>query len=208
MDETEAVPEGRVPELIGKRMPSLAGRTLIGENLRVPEDLEGEPALLLITYAVEAQPDVEQWWQALEARASGLAVYQISPRRGLMTSRPGAKPTAAPPLRDSFDVSLEDRVETDVPERRRARVMTLYQTGARLRGAVGNLGPVTHAVLLDVNGVAAWAGRRGFSETALNDLLDALRNVSTPPAAVKSLAAEVVPTSPISGPDAKDGAAA
>ncbi len=187
MRQYQARLDGRVPDLTGKRMPSVAGRTLSGENLRVPEDIEGRPSLLLITYVPDAQLDAERWRKALAGRAPALPVYQLSPRRGLATSHPGTAPAPGLSSRGSREASDEHRPATDVAGERRDRVVTLYQTGVRLRGAVGDVGAVAHVVLLDAGGVAVWLGRQGFSDRALDELLQAVRTIATPGAALASL---------------------
>lgn len=63
------------------RFPSLAARDLEGTSRRVPEDLEGDPRVLLVAFDRFHQSVVDAWVEALERdgalRAPGMRIYEI-----------------------------------------------------------------------------------------------------------------------------------
>lgn len=65
----------------GGRFPSLSARDLEGTSRRVPEDLEGDPRVLLVAFDRFHQSVVDSWVEALERdaapRAPRMRVYEI-----------------------------------------------------------------------------------------------------------------------------------
>lgn len=62
------------------RFPTRSARDLEGSRRRVPDDLEGEPRILLVAFDRFQQSSVNAWVAALEAerhRAPGMRLYEI-----------------------------------------------------------------------------------------------------------------------------------
>ena len=145
------------PGIIGRRFPSVAGRALSGEVVRIPEDLAGAPALLLCAYRRGTQDDVDRWAAFAGQRLPNLVVYELP----IISSRVWR------PLQGWIDGGMRG----GVPPGLWAHVVTLYDDGIRARTFVGDGGGLrTQVVLLDAAGVVVFTDSGGFGEEAAERL--------------------------------------
>jgi hypothetical protein len=142
---------------VGRRFPSVAGRALSGETVRIPEDLLGAPALLLCAYRRGTQADIDRWAAFAGRELSQTAVYEL-PIIPALVWRP-------------FQGMIDGGMRGGVPPRQWPRVVTLYEQGAKARAFLGDDGGA-HAivVLLDGNGVVTFCDAGGFREGVANSL--------------------------------------
>jgi hypothetical protein len=63
--------------IVGLRFPSVAGVALSGGRVRFPEDVMGEPVLLLCAYRRLTQADVDHWAEHSARTWPGLSVYEL-----------------------------------------------------------------------------------------------------------------------------------
>jgi hypothetical protein len=153
--------DGAAAAPVGRRFPVVAGTALSGENVRLPHDLLGAPALLLVAYRRGAQGDVDRWAALAHREAPGLKVLEVPVIPALMWR----------PLQGWIDRGMRG----GVPQPQWSHVVTVYEDGAALRDFVGDCGdPVAHATLLDAGGSVLALECDGFSETAGERLLAAL----------------------------------
>ena len=139
--------------IVGRRFPSVAGRALSGEVVRFPDDLAGTPALLLCAYRRGTQADVDRWAAFAARELPRLATYELP----IISSRVWR------PLQGWIDGGMRG----GVPPAQWARVVTLYEDGARAGAFVGDGGGWrTQVVLLDAAGVVAFHDAGGFTEEA------------------------------------------
>ncbi len=147
---------------VGRLFPSVAGTALSGETVRLPDDLAGAPAVLLVAYQRTAQDDCSSWLEFLAWRAPDLAVYEV-PTIPAIAYRPWAG-------------WIDAGMRKGVPESLWPRVVTLYREGGPVRDLLGDSGFVgASVVLLDGGGVVRWFDAQGFTADKGGSLLDELR---------------------------------
>jgi hypothetical protein len=146
---------------VGLRFPSVEGTALTGRLVRLPEDLWGAPALLLVAYRRAAQGDVDLWAAFARREAPGLKVLEV----------PVIPARVWRPFRGMIDGGMRG----GVPKPQWSSVVTVYDDGAAVRDFVGDRGrPVAHATLLDARGAVRALETGGFSEDAGRSVLAAL----------------------------------
>ena len=142
----------------GARFPSVETNTLEGDAIRVPEDLAGQPALLLIGYAQDAQFDLDRWLLGLLQAGTGVRCLEMPTISGWIPSLFGSK--------------IDSGMRAGIPEEDWHTVATLYGDDAgrvaeftgKERGLNGRI------VLLDAEGRIAWFHDRGYSAGRLLEL--------------------------------------
>jgi len=148
--------------IVGRRFPSVSGRALSGETVRIPEDLLGAPALLLCAYRRGTQPDIDRWAAFAGRDFPWLAVYEL-PIIPSVVWRP-------------FQGMIDGGMRGGVPRRQWSSVVTLYEQGAKVRAFLGDSGGLqASVVLLDAGGVVTFSEAGGYREPAARALTQALR---------------------------------
>lgn len=144
-------------------MPSVTGTSLAGDTFRLPEDLAGAPAVLVLGFVQEAQFDADRWLLGLLQGEFDVRALEVPTARGWVPAR----------LRGRIDAGMR----SGIPSEDWAVVWTVYGPGAeRLQGFTGNEGPRNARVLLlDAQGQVRWFHDRGFSPSKLLELSAALR---------------------------------
>lgn len=149
---------------VGGRLPSVRGTSLAGAEFRLPEDLAGEPAVLLVAYRRQTQADVDRWLAALDRLAPNVLALEI--------------PTITNPVWRPLQGWIDDGMRRGVPAEAWARVVTLYDEAPRLAAFLGEQrGAVTHVVLLDAAGTVAFFHAEGYSEEAAARLQEAIARI-------------------------------
>ena len=145
---------------IGEPFPSVEAETLSGEALRLPEDLGGEPALLLVGYEQDAQFDGDRWLLGLLQAGAPVQVYEVPTIRGW-----------APRL---FAGRIDQGMREGIPSEDWASVATVYGDASKIAELTGTeQGNNMRVLLLDGEGNVVWFHDRGYSAGVLIDLLDA-----------------------------------
>ena len=138
---------------VGRAFPNVAGRSLAGENVRIPEALAGAPAVLLVAYRRGTQADIDRWLEMLRRDLPSLRALEL----------PAIAAIAWRPLAGWIDSGMR----RGVPEPMWASVVTLYEDAGRVREFLGDAGGLTaQVVLLDPDGRVAWFAADGYSEDA------------------------------------------
>lgn len=141
------------PAPVGRTFPSVSGTALSGRRVRLPHDLFGTPALLLVAYRRGAQADVDQWAEFARREAPAVNVLELPVIPALIWR----------PLQGWIDGGMRG----GVPRPQWSKVITVYEDGAALRDFVGDRGAaVAHAVLLDAGGTMRALEAEGFSDAA------------------------------------------
>jgi hypothetical protein len=152
---------------LGRRFPEVAGQALSHDRVRLPGDLAGAPAVLLVAYERRTQDDIDRWSSFLEREVPGLATYEIPTIPSLVWR----------PLAGWIDAGMRG----GVPRELWARVVTLYEDGGKVRAFLGDRrGGRAHVTLLDSVGVVRWFTADGFSEDAGRSLMLALADLPDP----------------------------
>jgi len=80
-------------DCVGAAFPGVAGHALDGKEWRIPGDLAGAPAVVLVGYLQEAQFDADRWlFGLLQAKTPVRLLELDAAARGLLT-----RDAAAPP---------------------------------------------------------------------------------------------------------------
>ena len=157
---------------IGLRPPSVVGQSLDGASVRLPEDLAGAPAVLLVAYRRQTQRDVDLWRGLIEREAPEVRWLEV--------------PTIASPVWRPLAGWIDGGMRGGVPRDLWGNVVTLYRDARALREFLGDRGGyTTHVVVLDAAGTVVWLDAEGFTEEGAAGLLRALSDVGeggTPPA--------------------------
>jgi len=142
---------------LGERLPSVRGTSLARAEIRLPEDLAGAPAVLLVAYRRQTQADVDRWVAALDRLAPGVTALEV--------------PTITSPVWRPLQGWIDGGMRRGVPAEAWGRVVTLYDEAPRLAAFLGERrGAVTHVVLLDAAGTVAFFHAEGYSEEAAAQL--------------------------------------
>ena len=142
---------------VGQRLPSVHGTSLARAEVRLPEDLAGAPAVLLVAYRRQTQADVDRWLAALDRLAPDVVALEV--------------PTITNPIWRPLQGWIDGGMRGGVPPGLWAHVVTLYEDGGRARAFIGDGGGWrTQIVLLDAAGSVAFHDNGGFSEEAADRL--------------------------------------
>ena len=145
--------------------PEVVGSSLEKEAVRLPADLAGRPAILLIGYKQRAQFDLDRWVIGLLAAEVSVPVYEVP-----------TIPSLVPTLISGY---IDDGMRSGIPEEDWGAVVTLYGSAAKpvadFTGTErGNLG---RAVLLDAEGQVVWFDDAGFSPRKVLELAERARSL-------------------------------
>jgi hypothetical protein len=141
----------------GRTLPSVAGRALDGTQVRFPEGLAGNSAVLLVAYRRGTQPDVDRWMAFLKAKHPEVVFYEV--------------PTIGGAVWQALQGWIDSGMRGGVPKESWSRVVTLYEDAETLKAFLGDAGGLrTHVVLLDARGTVVWFYAGGYTEEAASIL--------------------------------------
>ena len=150
--------ENRVP--IGETFPSVRGEGLDKKAWRLPEDLAGADALLLVGYKQETQFDIDRWMIGVLQLKTPIRFIEVPTIPGLVPGLLGGM--------------IDDGMRAGIPSELWAGVVTVYSGGEKIVAFTGNQKPNNaRVVLIDGSGKVVWFWDRGFSPVGVLEL-DAL----------------------------------
>ena len=157
----------------GERLPAVSARTLNETAMRLPQDLHGGVAVLLVGYEQDAQFDADRWLFGLLQSETPARVLEV--------------PTIGSRIASVFAGTIDSGMRAGIPSEDWGTVATVYGEGARRLGAFTGTegGSNMRVLLLDSDGVIRWFHDRGFSAGKLRELdqrARALVAVDAPPA--------------------------
>ncbi len=134
----------------GEPFPTVTGQSLEENPVTLPDDLAGEPAVLLVGYKQRAQFDIDRWFMGLIQAEVPVPIYEIP-------TVPGLAATFASGW-------IDDGMRSGIPKEAWASVVTLYgdaaEPVARLTG--NERGNLTRVLVLDVDGTVIWFDDEGY----------------------------------------------
>ncbi len=151
---------------LGEPFPGVRGSSLEGDEVELPGDLAGAPAVLLLGYVQDAQFDADRWLIGLLQAETPVRFLEVPTIPGF-----------APGL---FAGSIDEGMRSGIPSEDWGGVVTLYRDdAARVVALTGNERPRNmRVVLLDAEGVVRWFHDRGFSAGKLLELDAAARDLA------------------------------
>jgi hypothetical protein len=153
--------------LTGFVFPSVEGRSLTGQTVHLPGDLEGELNLLAVAFHRWHQKDVDSWsgeFEDLESAHHSLAAYEVPTISGRWK-----------PARRFIDGGMSAAIPDP---RTRARTVTVYGDTSRITGALELPDREQIAVVLcDRRGEIGWLGLGPRSQALAAGLREALEDL-------------------------------
>ena len=149
---------------IGKRLPSVSGKTLAGVIVHFPEDVAGTASILFVAYRRGTQDDTDKWVALLQAQTTDVEWYEV--------------PTIASMVWRSLAGWIDSGMRSGVSKDKWSRVVTIYDDAPKLRDFLGDSRQdLTHVVVLDRKGTVVWFNSEGFSEQNGRVLLNLLNRI-------------------------------
>ena len=139
---------------VGEAFPSVEGKSLEKAATRLPEDLAGKPAVLLIGYKQKTQFDIDRWLMGLLQAGVGT---EVDVQLLEIPTIPGLLPTMASGW-------IDNGMRSGIPEEDWGAVVTLYgdaaEPVARMTGTEN--GRLARIVVLDPEGRVVWFDDAGY----------------------------------------------
>lgn len=143
--------------VLQQKLIQASGETLEGSPVTVPDDLAGEPALLIFGYVHKSQFDIDRWLIGLDMTKADIAIYEL--------------PALKNPFAGWFSDRIDDAMREGIPREIWRDVITIYDDGDKVQRYTGNISPKNaRIVLIDAHGRVVHFYDRGFSVNALNEL--------------------------------------
>ena len=148
--------DNRTP--IGEAFPTVEGESLDGEQIQLPAEVAGGPAILLLGYDQDAQFDADRWLFGILQAETPVSILEVPTIPGLVPSWLNNK--------------IDSGMRAGIPSEDWASVVTVYGDDAkRLVEFTGSREPRNMRVLLlDGSGTVRWIHDRGFSAGVLLEL--------------------------------------
>ncbi|MBO6514092.1 MAG: hypothetical protein JJ974_09020 [Phycisphaerales bacterium] len=149
----------------GAYFPRIASENLNGDAVVLPDDLAGDPALVLVAFKQRQQINVNTWLDRLDAIESGIEGGRVI-----------ETPTISGRKWGWMAGFIDGGMRSGIPDlEARARTITLYTDVSAFREALG-LGSVDtiYGVLLDERSRVVDVVEGDFSDAKLQRLIDAL----------------------------------
>lgn len=145
-------------DFAGETFPSVTGESLEQAAVRLPEDVAGGPAVLLLGYVQDAQFDADRWLYGLLQAGMPVKIYEVPTIPGLF-----------PRL---ISGTIDSGMRSGIPSEDWSSVVTVYGDDAKkIVALTGNEKPRNiRVLLLDAEGRVRWFHDRGFSAGKLIEL--------------------------------------
>ena len=142
----------------GEPFPAVGGEALDGKQWRLPADLAGKPAILLVGFIQDAQFDIDRWLLGITQVGTPVPFLELPTIKGL-----------APRM---FKGTIDEGMRKGIPIEDWRGVVTLWaDDAASIVELTGNERPRNaRVILIDANGDIAWFTDRGFSPAQMVDL--------------------------------------
>lgn len=153
---------------MGETFPSVIGTDLHESPVRLPEDFQGQPVLLLVGYQQNSQFDLDRWLLGLtqSGALSDIAVREVPTIPGLM---PGL-----------FSGFIDSGMRSGIPDEDWGAVITVYGDGDAIAKFTGNdTGLPGRILLLDASGTVVFFHDEGYSVGTLTRLIETLEQLGT-----------------------------
>jgi hypothetical protein len=145
--------------------PRVAGESLTGERITIPDAYRGKNTLLLIGYTQKAQFDIDRWiLGALQADVP-VEIVEVPTIAGMM-----------PQMVQGF---INNGMRSGIPQSDWASVVTVYEDAPKIIELLGNERPQSaYAVLLNRSGVVVWSSNIGYSASQILTLKQTVQGLA------------------------------
>nr|WP_136251794.1 hypothetical protein [Ningiella ruwaisensis] len=149
---------------LNTQLINIEGEALDGTPVSLPDDIIGQPAVLLFGYVHRSQFDIDRWLIGLDQTQTDVAIYEL--------------PAIKNPFARMFADNIDDSMREGIPRELWSDVITIYKDGDKVQRYTGNIKPKNARVLLvDAQAKVVYFYDRGFSVAALNELRQTLNQL-------------------------------
>jgi len=148
---------------VGETFPSVNGESLDGRRVSLPEDLAGEPALLLVAYKQKTQFDVDRWALGLLQKGVDVRTLEVPTIRGW-----GGRLMAS---------TIDKGMRKGIPRDEWGAVVTVYGDASEIARFTGDGGANARVLLLDREGRVVFFHDEGYSAKTLLRLTEAVERL-------------------------------
>lgn len=152
-------------EPTGEAFPSIQGQSLAGETYKLPDDLKGEPVVLIVAFKQDTQFDVDRWALGMLQVGVNAKIFEL--------------PTVESAIAGAFSDRIDEGMRSGIPDGDWGGVITIYDDAQKVVNFVGNERPRNARVLLlNAQGEVVWFQDEGYSPRLaleLKETIDALR---------------------------------
>lgn len=140
---------------VGEPFPEVSGEALDGTKWRIPQELVGNPAILLIGFVQDSQFDIDRWLLGIVQAETPVPFLELPTIPGL-----------APRM---FKGSIDEGMRRGIPAEDWRGVVTLWRddAGSIVEWTGNELPKNARVVLLDAEGRVAWFTDRGYSASGM-----------------------------------------
>lgn len=141
----------------GVLFPSVTGESLERKTFRIPEDLKGRTAILLVGYEQRAQFDIDRWILGFLQLETPVRLVEV--------------PTIAGMMPRMVQGMINDGMRSGIPEEDWKTVVTVYQDAEKIIRVFGNERPQSAlVVVLDKDGIVRGHQSSGYSATRVKEV--------------------------------------
>lgn len=149
----------------GEVFPSVVGTSLEKQKVQLPEAFAGQPVLFIVGYKMDSQFDIDRWLLGLYFADVSIEVREIPTLPGMVVGW--------------FEKTIDDGMRSGIPQEDWGAVITVYDDAEKIAKFTGNKeGLPGRVLLLDGEGRVVFFHDRGFSVTILQQLLDAIEELT------------------------------
>ena len=144
----------------GELFPTVTGQSLDEQTVTLPDDLNGEPSVLIVGYTQNAQFDIDRWLLGMLQAELSLRILEVPTIPGALAS-----------MASGF---IDDGMRSGIPREDWKVVVTLYggaaKPVAKLTGTEN--GNSARVLVLDADGRIVWFHDAGYSAREMIELLE------------------------------------
>lgn len=153
---------------INQEFPQVLGESLDQKLWKLPQDIKGEPSLLILGFVQKSQFDIDRWLIGLDMRQVQVKTYEVPTINGLI-----------PQL---ISDRINQGMRSGIPNFLWSGVITVYKDGEALQKFTGNVRPRNARILLlDQHGKVRFFTDEGFSVPGLNRLIQSVEDLKKVP---------------------------
>jgi hypothetical protein len=146
---------------VGELFPNISGESLEKKEVNMPEYFKGSKVILLLGYKQDSQFDIDRWLIGLDMTKTKVKVFELPTIQGMLPRM--------------FSTFIDEGMRKGIPKELWGGVITVYSDGAELQEFTGNENPNNaRVILLNEQSEILYFYDRGFSVTALNELIEKL----------------------------------
>ena len=114
-------------QLVGQQFPAISGSNLNKEEVKMPDNVLGKPALFLVGYVQDTQFDIDRWLIGLDMKEVDVVAYELPAIAGMFPRM--------------FSTKIDNGMRRGIPKELWGGVITIYKDGEKVQQFTGNENP-------------------------------------------------------------------